>query len=107
MLAHGIRSPEVNLDESQHVVGAGLTSRSAGRPIFILTDSAGNEYVMQSYAQIVDPTVMYRDLPDLASELNMTLGWHYHRGAHARHPDDKQRHCDRNQSKIYILVTLK
>ena len=50
----------------------------AGQPIFILTDPAGNEYVMQSYAQIVDPTLMYKDLPDLASELNLPQGWQYH-----------------------------
>ena len=49
----------------------------AGQPIFILTDPDGNEYVMQSYAQFVDPTLMYKDLPDLASELNLPPGWHY------------------------------
>lgn len=49
----------------------------AGQPIFILTDPDGNEYVMQSYAQIVDPTLMYKDLPHLASELNLPAGWHY------------------------------
>jgi hypothetical protein len=49
----------------------------AGQPIFILTDPDGNEYVMQSYAQIVDPNLMYKDLPDLASELNLPPGWGY------------------------------
>ena len=50
----------------------------AGQPIFILTDPDGNEYIMQSYAQIVDPTLRYKDLPDLANELNLPPGWHYH-----------------------------
>jgi hypothetical protein len=49
----------------------------AGQPIFILTDPDGNDYVMQSYAQIVDPNLMYKDLPDLASELNLPPGWQY------------------------------
>jgi len=49
----------------------------AGQPIFILTDPDGNEYVMQSYAQIVDPNLMYKDLPGLASELRLPPGWGY------------------------------
>lgn len=49
----------------------------AGKPIFILTDPAGNEYVMQSYAQIVEPTLMYKDLPHLARELDLPQGWSY------------------------------
>ncbi len=49
----------------------------AGQPIFILTDPDGNEYVMQSYAQIVDPNLMYKDLPGLASELRLPTGWGY------------------------------
>ena len=49
----------------------------AGKPIFILTDPAGNDYVMQSYSQIVDTTLMYKDLPNLASELDLPPGWEY------------------------------
>ncbi|WP_051978368.1 hypothetical protein [Edaphobacter aggregans] len=49
----------------------------AGQPIFILTDPLGNEYVMQSYAQIVDTTLMYKDLPNLASELRLPSGWQF------------------------------
>jgi len=49
----------------------------AGQPIFILTDPDGNEYVMQSYAQIVDPNLMYKDLPGLASELRLPPGRQY------------------------------
>jgi len=49
----------------------------AGKPIFILTDPDGNEYVMQSYAQIVETTLMYKDLRNLASELSLPPGWQY------------------------------
>ena len=49
----------------------------AGLPIFILTDPDGNQYVMQSYAQIADPTLMYKDLFNLASELHLPDGWTY------------------------------
>jgi hypothetical protein len=49
----------------------------AGKPIFVLTDPSGNEYVMQSYAQIVEPTLMYKDLRNLDKELRLPLGWQY------------------------------
>ena len=49
----------------------------AGKPIFILTDPDGNEYIMQSYAQIVDTTLRYKDLPNLASLLSLPSGWQY------------------------------
>ena len=32
---------------------------------------------MQSYAQISDPTLMYKDLFNLATELHLPEGWHY------------------------------
>ena len=50
---------------------------NAGQPIFVLTDPDGNEYVMQSYAQFVEPTLTYKDLRNLASELNLPEGWTY------------------------------
>jgi hypothetical protein len=49
----------------------------AGRPIFQLTDPAGNVYVMQSYAQIADRTLTIRQLPDLATALQLPDGWSY------------------------------
>lgn len=49
----------------------------AGQPIFTLTDPDGNEYVMQSFAQIADPSLMYRDLFDLAGALHLPDGWQY------------------------------
>ena len=50
---------------------------TAGRPIFELTDPDGNVYVMQSYAQIVDKTLTYEQLPSLANKLNLPEGWTY------------------------------
>ena len=49
----------------------------AGKPIFQLTDPAGNVYVMQSYAQIADQTLTMRQLPDLADMLELPMGWTY------------------------------
>jgi hypothetical protein len=49
----------------------------AGKPIFELTDPAGNVYVMQSYAQIVDKTLTYAQLPSLANKLQLPQGWTY------------------------------
>jgi hypothetical protein len=49
----------------------------AGRPIFELTAPDGHVYVMQSYSQIVDPTLAYRDLPGLGNVLKLPAGWSY------------------------------
>jgi hypothetical protein len=49
----------------------------AGRPIFLLTSPEGDVYIMQSYAQIADPTLTYEQLPDLASRLSLPPGWSY------------------------------
>lgn len=49
----------------------------AGKPIFELTDPDGHVYVMQSYSQIVDNKLHYRDLPRLACLLNLPPGWSY------------------------------
>jgi hypothetical protein len=49
----------------------------AGRPVFILASDSGSRYVMQSYAQIVDKTLSYDDLPNLGSRLDLPPGWQY------------------------------
>src|SRR5689334_6254282 len=49
----------------------------AGKPIFELTDPDGHVYVMQSYSQLVDKKLHYRDLPRLASLLELPQGWSY------------------------------
>ena len=49
----------------------------AGKPVFELTAPDGHVYVMQSYSQIVDPTLTYRDLPGLGRILKLPSGWSY------------------------------
>jgi len=49
----------------------------AGKPIFELTAPEGHVYVMQSYSQLVDKKLHYRDLPRLACLLKLPAGWSY------------------------------
>lgn len=49
----------------------------AGLPIYELVSQDGTVYVMQSYAQIVDPTLSENDLPTLGSRLHMPENWQY------------------------------
>lgn len=49
----------------------------AGRPVFELTAPDGSAYTMQSYSQIVDPTLSYADLPVLGARLALPPGWTY------------------------------
>ncbi len=49
----------------------------AGLPVYELVSSAGEVYVMQSYAQIIDPTLTIDDLADLGSRLKLPRGWSY------------------------------
>jgi hypothetical protein len=50
----------------------------AGRPVFLLEAPDGSRYVMQqAYAQIVDQTLNYADLPALGAKLKPPSGWRY------------------------------
>jgi hypothetical protein len=49
----------------------------AGRPVFMLQAPDGSRYVMQAYAQIVDKTLTYDDLPALGAKLKLPSGWTY------------------------------
>lgn len=49
----------------------------AGREVYELTAPDGAVYVMQSYAQIIDPALSASDLPGLASRLRLPSGWSY------------------------------
>ncbi|OWF65298.1 hypothetical protein B6A14_05695 [Polynucleobacter hirudinilacicola] len=49
----------------------------AGSSIYELTSPAGEIYVMQSYSQIVNPSLMIEDLPDLEKQLKLPSGWIY------------------------------
>ena len=50
---------------------------NAGKLIFELIAPNGDVYVMQSYAQIVDKTLTYKQLSSLASKLQLPSGWTY------------------------------
>jgi hypothetical protein len=50
---------------------------SAGKPVYELVDPKGQVYVMQAYAQIVDPTLTYSDLASLGSRLKLPADWQY------------------------------
>ena len=49
----------------------------AGKPVFELIAPNGDVYVMQSYAQIVDQTLTYKQLSGLSSKLQLPSGWTY------------------------------
>ena len=49
----------------------------AGRPVFVLTAPGGARYAMQAYAQIVDKSLVYADLPGLGAKLKPPSGWRY------------------------------
>lgn len=50
---------------------------AAGKPVFELTDPQGQVYMMQSYAQMVDPALSLAELPELGSRLSLPEGWRY------------------------------
>lgn len=49
----------------------------AGRTVFELVAPGGDVYVMQSYAQIVDPALTLDALPSLGRRLDLPDGWRY------------------------------
>jgi hypothetical protein len=48
-----------------------------GRTVFELVAPGGDVYVMQSYAQIKDPSLRLSSLGSLGRRLHLPLGWHY------------------------------
>jgi hypothetical protein len=48
-----------------------------GKPIFILEDTQGTRWVMQSYSTIVDRKLTYDGLPKLGQKLKLPQGWKY------------------------------
>jgi hypothetical protein len=48
-----------------------------GKPVFVLVAPNGSRYAMQAYAQIVDKTLSYDDLPKLGARLKLPKGWEY------------------------------
>lgn len=49
----------------------------SGSPVFELISPAGERYVMQSYAQIINPNLTMADLPKLDRQLQLPRGWVY------------------------------
>ncbi|MDX2138832.1 MAG: hypothetical protein SF123_12125 [Chloroflexota bacterium] len=49
----------------------------AGELIYALTDLNGNVYIMQSYAQIIEPELTIDDLETLGERLTLPEGWTY------------------------------
>ena len=47
----------------------------AGRPVYELLSPGGDVYMMQSYAQIVDPKLSADDLAGLGARLKLPKGW--------------------------------
>lgn len=48
-----------------------------GRPVYELVDAAGNVYVMQTWSQQTDPTLVEADLAGLGTRLDLPAGWSY------------------------------
>lgn len=49
----------------------------AGNLVYELIDPAGEVYMMQAYAQIVDPRLAIADLENLGTRLKLPAGWRY------------------------------
>jgi hypothetical protein len=49
----------------------------ARQPVFLLVRPDGGRYAMQSYAQIIDKSLGYADLPKLGDRLKLPKGWRY------------------------------
>ncbi|MEL6110377.1 MAG: dockerin type I domain-containing protein, partial [Planctomycetota bacterium] len=49
----------------------------AGSEVYELTSPTGDVYIMQSYTEMVDPTLSQADLPNLGSRLSLPDGWTY------------------------------
>ena len=47
----------------------------AGNEVYKLVNSAGEEYVMQSYSRIINPDLTIDDLASLGASLNLPAGW--------------------------------
>ncbi len=48
-----------------------------GRQVYMLEDSLGKCFIMQSYSQKIDPTLQLEDLETLGNRLNLPGGWSY------------------------------
>ncbi len=49
----------------------------AGSEVYELVDPAGTHWIMQTWSQVVDPTLAQSDLAALSSRLSLPAGWTY------------------------------
>ena len=49
----------------------------AGKPVYELVSPSGDTYVMQTYSQVIDPSLSLEDLLTLDSRLDLPAGWRY------------------------------
>jgi haloalkane dehalogenase len=49
----------------------------AGDTVYVIVDTDGNQYIMISYSQEIDPTLSRDDLLTLDNRLNLPEGWRY------------------------------
>jgi hypothetical protein len=54
-----------------------LFTFGVGREIYELIDPDGRRWIMQTWSQTVDHTLVLADLGDLASRLSLPVGWRY------------------------------
>ncbi|MDZ4235467.1 MAG: hypothetical protein U1C73_17295 [Dietzia sp.] len=50
---------------------------NSGTTVFELIDPTGRRWVMQTWSQVVDPTLSYEDLAGLSDRLALPEGWSY------------------------------
>ena len=69
--------PDLSNYRAKPVVRDTVFTFHAGTQIYLLTDTDGVQYVMQSYSQIVDSTMSMDRLATLGDSLQLPTGWTY------------------------------
>lgn len=73
----GRKIPDQSPYLSRRIVRDTIFRFKAGRRVYQLTDPEGRPYVMQSYAQINDPTLTEARLGTLGTVLHLPPGWNF------------------------------
>jgi len=73
----GTGVPDQSNYSAKPVVRDTVFTFNAGTEIYLLTDTDGVQYVMQSYSQIIDPTMSMDRLSSLGDSLQLPAGWTY------------------------------
>lgn len=69
--------PDQSPYRARPVVRDTVFTYHAGTDVYMITDTDGVQYVMQSYSQIVDPTMSMDRLATLGDSLQLPAGWTY------------------------------